>query len=194
MEKKKWILFMTLAVFIAGVTFFNIYLNRNISQTTSAKQEAISKETLQEENQALKKQLKEVLPSAQEQQRRNYLETVNTFLDVSYHQEKEGFTERKKKAKRIMSPELYEQFYPSAQFELGGTYRSKPQDIQLYLQQYDSDLEEVQVIAEFQNHLQISEEKVEETTNIIAKISLRKEENRWIVTSIEPLKNEIVPE
>ncbi|WP_239695526.1 hypothetical protein [Priestia filamentosa] len=49
MEKKKWILFMTLAVFIAGVTFFNIYLNRNISQTTAAKQEAISKETLQEE-------------------------------------------------------------------------------------------------------------------------------------------------
>ncbi|WP_239695527.1 hypothetical protein [Priestia filamentosa] len=44
------------------------------------------------------------------------------------------------------------------------------------------------------NHLQISEEKVEETTNIIAKISLRKEENRWIVTSIEPLKNEIVSE
>ncbi|WP_019392509.1 hypothetical protein [Priestia filamentosa] len=194
MEKKKWILFITLAVFIAGVTFFNIYLNRNISQTTSAKQEAISKETLQEENQELKKQLKEVLPSAQEQQRRNYLETVNTFLDVSYHQEKEGFTERKKKAKRIMSPELYEQFYSSDQFELGDTYRSKPQDIQLYLQQYDSDLDEVQVVAEFNNHLQISEEKVEETTHIIAKISLRKEENRWIVTSIDPLKNEILSE
>jgi len=194
MEKKKWILFITLAVFIAGVTFFNIYLNRNISQTTAAKQETIEKETLQEENQALKKQLKEVLPSAQEQQRRNYLETVNTFLDVSYHQEKEGFTERKKKAKRMISPELYEQFYPSNRFEYGETYRSKPQDIQLYLQQYDSDLDEVQVIAEFNNHLQISEEKVEETTHIIAKISLRKEENRWIVTSIDPLKNEILSE
>ncbi|MDR7247232.1 hypothetical protein [Priestia megaterium] len=99
MKNKAALLFGALAVVVAGVTIFNIYLNHNISNTTASKQIQVTNESLQEENKELKKQLSEVRPSAQEQQKRDYLNTVNQFIDVSYHREKEGFEERKKGCK-----------------------------------------------------------------------------------------------
>ncbi|MGG3196811.1 MULTISPECIES: hypothetical protein [Priestia] len=102
------LLFGALAVVVAGVTIFNIYLNHNISNTTASKQIQVTNDSLQEENKELKKQLSEVRPSAQEQQKRVYLNTVHQFIDVSYHREKDGFEERKKIAKSIMDKELYE--------------------------------------------------------------------------------------
>ncbi|MDP9580432.1 UNVERIFIED_ORG: hypothetical protein J2X74_006361 [Bacillus sp. 1751] len=147
---------------------------------------------LKEENKELKKQLSEVHPSAQEQQKRDYLNTVNQFIDVSYHREKEGFEERKKVAKSIMDKELYEQFYPSEKFVYGDSYTSIPNDLKLYLQQYDGGQEEVEVIAEFTNHLVIKDENVDDQTHDIIKVSLRKEENKWVVYSIEELKTEMM--
>jgi hypothetical protein len=140
----------------------------------------------------LKKQLSEVRPSAQEQQKRDYLNTVQHFIDVSYHREKEGFEERKKIAKSIMDKELYEQFYPSEKFVYGDSYTSVPNDLQLYVQQYDGGQEEVEVIAEFTNHLVIKDENVDDQTHDIIKVFLRKEENKWVVYSIEELKTEIM--
>ncbi|OZT10775.1 MerR family transcriptional regulator [Priestia aryabhattai] len=192
MKNKAALLFGALAVVVASVTTFNIYLNHNISNTTASKQIQVTNESLQEENKQLKKQLSEVRPSAQEQQKRDYLNTVNQFIDVSYHREKEGFEERKKVAKSIMDKELYEQFYPSEKFVYGDSYTSIPNDVQLYVQQYDGGQEEVEVIAEFTNHLVIKEEDVDDQTHDIIKVSLRKEENKWVVYSIEELKTEIM--
>ena len=155
-------------------------------------EEIIGGTILKEENKELKKQLSEVHPSAQEQQKRDYLNTVKQFIDVSYHREKEGFEERKKIAKFIMDKELYEQFYPSENFVYGDSYTSTPNDLQLYVQQYDGGQEEVEVIAEFTNHLVIKDENVDDQTHDIVKASLRKEENKWVVYSIEELKTEMM--
>ncbi|MBE2978993.1 MerR family transcriptional regulator [Priestia megaterium] len=155
-------------------------------------EEIIGGTILKEENKELKKQLSEVHPSAQEQQKRDYLNTVNQFIDVSYHREKDGFEERKKVAKSIMDKELYEQFYPSEKFVYGDSYTSVPNDLQLYVQQYDGGQEEVEVIAEFTNHLVIKDENVNDQTHDIIKVSLRKEERKWVVYSIEELKTEMM--
>jgi hypothetical protein len=186
------ILFGALAVAIAGVTIWNIYLNRNISQATVSKQLQVTNDTLKQENNELKKQLNEVLPSAQEQQKRAYLDTVKQFIDVSYHREKEGFEERKKIAKAIMDKELYAQFYPTETFDYGNTYSSNPSDLHLYVQQFDGGQDEVKVIAEFTNHLVIKEENVDDQTHDIIQVLLRKEEKKWIVYSVEELKTEIL--
>ncbi|WP_322552657.1 hypothetical protein AAB109_28070 (plasmid) [Priestia megaterium] len=74
------------------------------------------------------------------------MNTVNQFIDVSYHCEKDGFEDRKKTAKAIMNKELYEQFYPSEKFVYGDSYTSIPNDVQLYVQQYDGGQEEIEVI------------------------------------------------
>jgi hypothetical protein len=137
LKNKAALLFGALAVVVAGVTVFNLYLNHNISNTTASKQIQVINESLQEENKELKKQVSEVRPSVQEQQKRDYLNTVNQFIDVSYHREQEGFEERKKIAKSIMDKELYEQFYPSEKFVYGDSYTCTPNDVQLYVQQYD---------------------------------------------------------
>lgn len=146
---------------------------------------------LKEENKELKKQVSEVHPSAKEQQERDYLNTVKQFIDVPYHCEKEGFEERKKIAKSIMDKELYEQFYPSEKFVYEESYTFTPADLQLYVQQYDGGQEEVEVIAEFTNHVVIKDENVDDQTHDIVKVSLRKEENKWVVYSIEELKTEM---
>ncbi|MGZ0880252.1 hypothetical protein ACWZQY_030390 [Priestia megaterium] len=65
------------------------------------------------------------------------MNTVNQFIEVSYHWEKEGFEKRKKIAKSIMGKELYEQFYPFEKFVYGDSYTSTPNDLQFYIQQYD---------------------------------------------------------
>jgi hypothetical protein len=186
------ILFGALAVAIAGVTIWNIYLNQNISQATASKQLQVTNNTLKQENNELKQQLNEVLPSAQEQQKRAYLATVKQFIDVSYHREKEGFEERKKIAKAIMDKELYTQFYPTETFDYGNTYSSNPSDLHLYVQQFDGGQDEVKVIAEFTNHLVIKEENVDDQTHDIIQVLLRKEEKKWVVYSIEELKTEIL--
>ncbi|WP_176586610.1 hypothetical protein [Priestia megaterium] len=120
------------------------------------------------------------------------MNTVNQFIDVSYHREKEGFEDRKKIAKSIIDKELYEQFYPSEKFVYGDSYTSVPNDVQLYVQQYDGGQEEVEVITEFTNHLVIKDENVDDQTHDIIKVSLRKEENKWVVYSIEELKTEMM--
>ncbi|MGG0391126.1 MerR family transcriptional regulator [Priestia megaterium] len=186
------ILFGVLAVAIAGVTIWNIYLNQNISQATASKQLQVTNDTLKQENNELKQQLNEVLPSAQEQQKRAYLDTVKQFIDVSYHREKEGFEERKKIAKSLMDKELYTQFYPTETFGYGDTYSSNPSDLHLYVQQFDGGQDEVKVIAEFTNHLVIKEENVDDQTHDIIQVLLRKEEKKWIVYSVEELKTEIL--
>ncbi|MEK1830596.1 hypothetical protein AAAC51_20560 [Priestia megaterium] len=63
MKNKAALLFGALAVVVAGVTIFNIYLNHNISNTTASKQIQVTNDSLQEENKELKKQLSEVRPS-----------------------------------------------------------------------------------------------------------------------------------
>ena len=95
MKNKAALLFGALVVVVADVTIFNIYLNYNISNTTTSKQIQVTNDSLKEENQELKKQLSEVRPSAQEQQKRDYLNTVKQFIDVCYHHEKDGFEDRK---------------------------------------------------------------------------------------------------
>ncbi|MBV6737730.1 MerR family transcriptional regulator [Priestia megaterium] len=191
-NKAGFIVFGVLALTIAGVTIWNIYLNQNISQATASKQLQVTNDTLKQENNELKKQLNEVLPSAQEQQKRAYLDTVKQFIDVSYHREKEGFEERKKIAKAIMDKELYAQFYPTETFDYGNTYSSKPSDLHLYVQQFDGGQDEVKVIAEFTNHLVIKEENVDDQTHDIIQVLLRKEEKKWVVYSVEELKTEIL--
>ncbi|MHC5534662.1 MerR family transcriptional regulator [Priestia megaterium] len=191
MKNKKIGLFVTLVVVILGVTFFNIYLDRNIQKTTTNENMRVENEQFKQENEDLKQRLKDVLPSAQEQKRTEYLSTVRQFIDVSYHREKDGFDKRKEIAKDIMSEELYEQFYPSEEFVYGNSYTSKPTDVQLYLQQYDNKKEEINVVAEFVNHLVIKDENVDEKTHDIVKITLKKYVNKWQVTSIEELKTEI---
>ena len=84
------------------------------------------------------------------------------------------------------------QFYPSEKFVYGDSYTSIPNDLQLYVQQYERGQEEVEVIVEFTNYLVIKDENVDDQTHDIIKVSLRKEDNKWVVYSVEELKTEMM--
>lgn len=192
MKDKRKSLFIVFVILVVGVTAFNIYLSKKSMSDGKEKQLKLSNELLTKQNEDLKKRLDKVLPSAQEQQRRAYLSTAETFIQLSFHREKEGYTERKEKAKSIMSEELLQQFYPTDKYELGDTYKTKPIEMKFYLQENEPDKEEVNVLAEFINVTTDSTQNREEKVNNVLRIIMKKENETWRVTSVEELNMKVL--
>ncbi|PGW44996.1 MerR family transcriptional regulator [Bacillus thuringiensis] len=192
MKDKRKSLFIVFVILVVGVTAFNIYLSKKSMSDGKEKQLKLSNELLTKQNEDLKKRLEKVLPSAQEQQRRAYLSTAETFIQLSFHREKEGYSERKEKAKSIMSEELLQQFYPTDKYELGDTYKTKPIEMKFYLQENEPDKEEVNVLAEFINVTTDSTQNREEKVNNVLRIIMKKEKETWRVTSVEELNMKVL--
>ncbi|PDZ59688.1 MerR family transcriptional regulator [Bacillus thuringiensis] len=192
MKDKRKSLFIVFVILVVGVTAFNIYLSKKSMSDGKEKQLKLSNELLTKQNEDLKKRLDKVLPSAQEQQRRAYLSTAETFIQLSFHREKEGYSERKEKAKSIMSEELLQQFYPTDKYELGDTYKTKPIEMKFYLQENEPDKEEVNVLAEFINVTTDSTRNREEKVNNVLRIIMKKENEIWRVTSVEELNMKVL--
>ncbi|EJR93967.1 MULTISPECIES: hypothetical protein [Bacillus] len=192
MKDKRKFLFIVFVILVVGVTAFNIYLSKKSMSDGKEKQLKLSNELLTRQNEDLKKRLDKVLPSAQEQQRRAYLSTAETFIQLSFHREKEGYNERKEKAKSIMSEELLQQFYPTDKYELGDTYKTKPIEMKFYLQENEPDQEEVNVLAEFINVTTDSTQNREEKVKNVLRIIIKKEKETWRVTSVEELNMKVL--
>ncbi|MBV6708580.1 MerR family transcriptional regulator [Bacillus thuringiensis] len=192
MKDKRKSLFIVFVILVVGVTAFNIYLSKKSMSDGKEKQLKLSNELLTKQNEDLKKRLDKVLPSAQEQQRRAYLSTAETFIQLSFHREKEGYSERKEKAKSIMSEELLQQFYPTDKYELGDTYKTKPIEMKFYLQENEPDKEEVNVLAEFINVTTDATQNREEKVNNVLRIIMKKENETWRVTSVEELNMKVL--
>lgn len=192
MKDKRKSLFIVFVILVVGVTVFNIYLSKKSMSDGKEKQLKLSNELLTKQNESLKKRLDKVLPSAQEQQRRAYLSTAETFIQLSFHREKEGYSERKEKAKSIMSEELLQQFYPTDKYELGDTYKTNPIEMKFYLQENEPDKEEVNVLAEFINVTTDSTQNREEKVNNVLRIIIKKEKETWRVTSVEELNMKVL--
>ncbi|EJR58063.1 hypothetical protein [Bacillus toyonensis] len=192
MKDKRKSLFIVFVILVVGVTAFNIYLSKKTMSDGKEKQLKLSNELLTKQNEDLKKRLDKVLPSAQEQQRRAYLSTAETFIQLSFHREKEGYSERKEKAKTIMSEELLQQFYPTDKYELGDTYKTKPIEMKFYLQENEPDKEEVNVLAEFVNVTTDSTQNREEKVNNVLRIIMKKDKETWRVTSVEELNMKVL--
>lgn len=192
MKDKRKSLFIVFVILVVGVTAFNIYLSKKSMSDGKEKQLKLSNELLTKQNEDLKKRLDKVLPSAQEQQRRAYLSTAETFIQLSFHREKEGYSERKEKAKSIMSEELLQQFYPTDKYELGDTYKTKPIEMKFYLQENEPDKEEVNVLAEFINVTTDATQNREEKVNNVLRIIMKKEKETWRVTSVEELNMKVL--
>ncbi|PEK54425.1 MerR family transcriptional regulator [Bacillus toyonensis] len=192
MKDKRKSLFIVFVILVVGVTAFNIYLSKKAMSDGKEKQLKLSNELLTKQNEDLKKRLDKVLPSAQEQQRRAYLSTAETFIQLSFHREKEGYSERKEKAKTIMSEELLQQFYPTDKYELGDTYKTKPIEMKFYLQENEPDKEEINVLAEFINVTTDSTQNREEKVNNVLRIIMKKDKETWRVTSVEELNMKVL--
>ncbi|MES5949372.1 MerR family transcriptional regulator [Bacillus cereus group sp. MG6] len=192
MKDKRKSLFIVFVILVVGVTGFNIYLSKKSMSDGKEKQLKLSNELLTKQNEDLKKRLDKVLPSAQEQQRRAYLSIAETFIQLSFHREKEGYSERKEKAKTIMSEELLQQFYPTDKYELGDTYKTKPIEMKLYLQKNEPDKEEVNVLAEFINVTTDPMQNREEKVNNVLRIIMKKDRETWRVTSVEELNMKVL--
>ncbi|MGX5435345.1 MerR family transcriptional regulator [Bacillus toyonensis] len=192
MKDKRKSLFIVFVILVVGVTGFNIYLSKKSMSDGKEKQLKLSNELLTKQNEDLKKRLDKVLPSAQEQQRRAYLSIAETFIQLSFHRKKEGYSERKEKAKTIMSEELLQQFYPTDKYELGDTYKTKPIEMKLYLQENEPDKEEVNVLAEFINVTTDPMQNREEKVNNVLRIIMKKDRETWRVTSVEELNMKVL--
>jgi hypothetical protein len=191
-NRKIW--FITLAIIIAGVTCLNIYLSSKISNDNKEEQLKATNQILIDKNKELKNKLDNLLPSAQEQQRREYLTTVEEFIKLSFHREKDGYVEKKKnKAKEIMNEEILKQFYPTENYQLPEEYKSVPSDMNFYLKEHNQDESTVNVLAEFKNTTTDSVKKWKKKTSVVLKVTVKKKKNdKWLVQSIEELNVKVI--
>lgn len=191
-KDKRKIMFITLATIIAGVTCLNIYLSSKISNSGKEEQLKATNQILIDKNKELKNRLDNVLPSAQEQQRREYLTTVEEFIKLSFHREKDGYVERRNKAKEIMGEELLQQFYPTENYQLPEELKTSPSDMNFYLKEHNPDESTVNVLAEFKNTMTDSIKKTEEKTSVVLKVTAKKTNDKWQVISVEELNIKII--
>lgn len=187
------IVFALFSIIVIGITSLNIYLNRNIK--TGENVDQLKKENIKllEENIKIKKQLAFVAPTNQENDRQKHIALAEKFINLTMLQKKEGFSERRAQAQSIMSPELFELFYPQKTFEHGDDYSSTPSDMKFYLQSYQPLKDEVSLIAEFNISLLSNEKTKPETTHNVIEMTIKKQNNdKWLVTSISEISIEII--
>jgi hypothetical protein len=172
----------------------NIYLSSKISNDNKEEQLKATNQILIDKNKELKNKLDNLLPSAQEQQRREYLTTVEEFIKLSFHREKDGYVERKNKAKKeIMNEEILKQFYPTENYQLPEEYKSVPSDMNFYLKEHNQDESTVNVLAEFKNTTTDSvKKKWKKKTSVVLKVTVKKENDKWLVQSIEELNVKVI--
>jgi hypothetical protein len=170
----------------------NIYLSRKCSNDNKEEQLKATNQILIDKNKELKNKLDNLLPSAQEQQRREYLTTVEEFIKLSFHREKDGYVEKKIKQKEIMNEEILKQFYPTENYQLPEEYKSVPSDMNFYLKEHNQDESTVNVLAEFKNTTTDSVKKMEEKTSVVLKVTVKKENDKWLVQSIEELNVKVI--
>lgn len=187
--KKKKFYFLLLVIVILGLTGFNIYLN-------SRGDIAIEKGKLITQNQQQKseinkllKQNEELQPSAQEQERRQIIDTASKFIETAYVQKEDGFDERKKTAQSLMTEDLFKRFYPSDNFY----QKNIETDIEqpgLFLQTKYPEEKHANMIAHFKHELHEKQNNTTQKTKIYIEILLEKKDNKWMVTDLKDIYSE----
>ncbi|WP_018395850.1 hypothetical protein [Bacillus sp. 37MA] len=185
-------LFTGFVILVIVITGFNIYLDSKLDSGVHVEKLQARNMELTEENNSMARQLASVAPSRQESERQAYIETVEKFMNVTMYQEKKGFEERKNQAQSIMNKELFEIFYPTPTFPYGDDYKSTPTDISYFLQSYNPNMEEVHVMVEFNISLLYNQKVEPERTNNVIKLTLNKQENKWIITDIQEIYMSII--
>lgn len=190
-DKRIW-LFVTLAMMVAGVTFFNVYTSNRVEKVHVDHTILKKNMRLQTENEELKKELGRVLPSVQEQERRTYLQLTKDFMRIAFTRTSNGFEERKMQAKKLMSEELYKQFFPTEDYSYGDGYSSEPSDMKFYLQEYELGTNQIDVIVECISNVKVSPDKDKERTKNVLKVTAQKENDTWKIVSVEQLYLQLI--
>ncbi|PEW81426.1 hypothetical protein CN445_29335 [Bacillus cereus] len=91
-----------------------------------------------------------------------------------------------------MGEELLQQFYPTENYQLPEELKSIPSDMNFYLKEHNQDESTVNVLAEFKNTMTDSIKKTEDKTNVVLKVTVKKENDKWQVTSVEELNVKVI--
>lgn len=191
MRDKRIIYFALLVIIVGGITLFNMYLNNRIDESESKRELKIQNELLKDENIVLKNELEETAPSTQEQSRSKLLSFAERFINLSFHNERNDYEDRRKEAEKMMNAEIFSYFYPTTEYELDEKYSSKPSDINLYLPSFNVEDEEVEIITDFINETHTHAENIEKTHNVI-KLTVKKEGDSWRVIKLNEILLELI--
>ncbi|WP_049666854.1 hypothetical protein [Bacillus sp. FJAT-27231] len=191
-KDKSKIIFAIFAAIVISITVFNIYLDRKIDSGEDVERLKKENNELRAENVGMEEKLLSVTPSSQESERKDYIQLAEKFINLTMFQEKEGYEERRNQAEKIMSKDLFELFYPTETFQYEESYSSKPSDVSIYLRSHQALENEIILLAEYKVNLLTKEKSEPETTNNVVKLTVNKQEGKWIVTSIDEISIGII--
>ncbi|KAF2427332.1 hypothetical protein NSQ76_20210 [Bacillus sp. FSL M8-0256] len=183
MKNKKILYFVGLVTVILVITGLNIYFgHRGDIAADKSKLVAENKEQ-KEELTKLNKQLEEAQPSSQEQERREIINVANKFIQTAYVQKEEGYEDRRKEAKTLMTNDLFERYYPSKNFYQKNV-ETEIEQPSLYLQTKYPEEKHATLIANFEHQLHEKQNNTTQKTKIYIEIFLEKKGNQWVVTDL----------
>jgi len=176
---------MVVAIIIFGLTVLMINFFADARNLKKENNELISK------NEELQKKLDVLKPSKQEQERRKYLNVAKQFVETAINMNKINYASNREKARDFMGEELYDIFFSSENFPYSRDYRSEALDASYFLQAHKPLDKEIYIIVRYTGSLKFEGRVPEKTDNAI-ELKLEKVKDKWIVTSIDEIKMEII--
>ncbi|WHY71265.1 hypothetical protein [Fictibacillus enclensis] len=174
--------------FLIILLAINIFLFTQQKKKEKSTKEVVSQNIeLKNENENMKNKVKLFSPSGREQHYNTMIKDTKEFMDLAYIQKKEGYEERREKAKGLMSKELLDRFFPA-----DTTYQDQVATTiyndEYYVKKLEPDQKRIDVIVKFNHDLKYLATGNVDKSQLFALVTFKLEGNKWIAEKVEDVE------
>lgn len=176
----------SLGVYILiGLLAINTFLFfQNRSEAEEMKKVEEENLELKKENENLQTRVEMFSPTGREEHYNTMVKDAKAFVNSAYVQQKEGYKERKERAKQIMSRDLLERYFPA-----DTTYQeqviTRISNDQYFIQELKPDQKTIDVIVKFEHELEYISTGNVDKSEIFALIKFKKEGDKWVAKEVQ---------
>lgn len=173
--------------FLIGITVLNIYLY--IQQKNKAKDiTKIQNENveLKKDNEIMKEKVKLFSPTERELYYQSMIKATKTFIYSAYVQQSGDYKKRREDAKKIMSNDLLDRFFPT-----DTTYQDQIKTTifndQYFVQELQPDQDKVDVIVKFDHELDYIKTGNVDKNQIYVMVTFQREGDKWVAVKVQDI-------
>ncbi|MFS0788840.1 hypothetical protein ABC345_20980 [Shouchella sp. 1P09AA] len=178
-------------IILAVLLFLNIgfFIANQSAETTSGQtlEQSRDMRQLEETNERLKTQQEFQTKSEREEAYKALEEQAMRFVHLAFEQNVDEYQTRKNEAPEVMNEELKERFFPAEMYGQGEVETSVSQE-EFFIRNGDINQEEMDIIIKLNHDIRYIEREVEETSNVIIRVTFKHENGEWIASEMIEMK------
>ncbi|MFC7062604.1 hypothetical protein [Halobacillus seohaensis] len=190
----KRVIFILFLMLLMAITAFNVYAQR----TASNDDLQADIQQLQEENQQVaeeKNELKQTLDQQEPAEIQAYhnalVKQVSEFVETAFVQNKGTYQERKEKAKKIMSEDLLETFFPTDTYK--GETKASVGNIELFIKTGHLSSNHATVLVRLDHTLHSLQNDQKQVSPVFIEVKAQRQEDHWMMTEFTEAMKERDP-